>query len=108
VTATLTELDLEGLTLIMVNPQPRLYRIRVFDRDREVLTDRHYMVPLDLAAGPGLRATEGVLDAYLQALAHANGARGERVLGYFLRVEDPDTSRRVLDWPAKTWPEPRY
>lgn len=89
-------------------PQPRRYRIRVFDRDREVLTTREWMAVLDFTDGPQLRATEGQLDALLQSLAYANGARGEKVRGYHLDVEEWGTGQVVCCWPAKTWPEVRY
>lgn len=90
-------------------PQPRRYRIRVYDRDREVLTLRQYMAVLDFTSGPQLRATEGQLDGLLQSLAYADGARGEKVLGYHLDVEEWEPPHdRVCCWPAKTWPEPRY
>lgn len=89
----------------MNQQQPRRYRIRVFDQGAEVLTDREYMAVLDLTAGPGLRAAEGQLDALLLSLAYADGARGERVRGYRLRVEDWTTRDFVCDWPAKSWPQ---
>lgn len=90
------------------NPQPRQYRIRVYDRDQEVLAGQHYMAALDFTPGPSLRATEGQLDALLQSLAYANGARGEKVRGYHLRVDEWPTGQLVCHWPAKTWPDTRY
>lgn len=89
----------------MILQQPRPYRIRLYERGAEVHLDRQYMAALDLTAGPGLREAEGKLDALLLSLAHADGARGERVSGYHLRVEDWHTGEFVCDWPARHWPE---
>lgn len=88
-----------------MSPQPRRYRIRVYDQGAEVLHGRQYAAVLDLTPGPGLRAAEAQLDALVQTLAYADGARGRRVLGYHLTVEDPDTGEELFDWPAKTWPD---
>jgi hypothetical protein len=85
------------------NPQPSTYRIRLYDGDYEVLTDRKVMAVLDFTAGPGLRATEGQLDALVQSLAYAAGARGPHTLNYHLVVEDWDTREKKCNWPAKTW-----
>jgi len=91
-----------------MEPQPRRYRVRIFDRDRELLGDRQYMAVLDLTSGPSLRAAEGQLDALVQALAYAAGLRGERVLGCHLVVADWDTGKKHCDWPAKTFPDSTY
>lgn len=88
-------------------PQPRKYRIRLFDKNYEVLTDRRYAAVLDFSVGPGLRATEGQLDALVQALAYAAGARGPRTLDFRLRVEDWESQEPMCDWPAKTWADVR-
>lgn len=86
-----------------MDPQPRTYRIRIFDNDYEVLTQRRYVAALDFSAGPGLRATEGQLDALVQSLAYAAGARGPRALNFHLVVEDAATGILQCNWPAKTW-----
>lgn len=88
-----------------MDQQPRPYRIRLYDRGAEVLAERRYLAPLDLTPGPGLLATKGQLDALLLSLAYADGARGERVRGYHLRVDDWNTQETVCDWPATSWPE---
>lgn len=88
-----------------MDAQPRRYHIRVFDRDREVLADRQYLAVLDLTAGPALRASEGKLDALIQSLAYAAGARGDKVRGYHLLVEDWTTKQFECHWPANTWPD---
>lgn len=85
--------------------QPRPYRIRLYVADAEVRTEWRYLAPLDLSPGPGLLAAKGLLDALLLSLAYADGARGERVRGYHLRVEDWNTQEFVCDWPATSWPE---
>lgn len=95
----------------MFEPQPRIYRVRVYDRDMEALTDRRYPAVLDLTAGPALLMSEAKLDALLFALAYAHGARGEKVRNYRLRVETWPTEQVpqgvfVFDWPGKTWPVP--
>lgn len=90
-------------------PQPRRYRIHVYNGRHEVLTERDYMAALDFTDGPQLRATEGQLDALLQSLAYADGARGEKVRGYHLDIHEwNEPHRKVCCWPAKTWPEVRY
>jgi hypothetical protein len=86
-----------------VDSQPRTYRIRIFDNDFEVLSHRRYVAVLDFSPGPGLRATEGQLDALVQSLAYAAGARGPKTLGFHLVVEDPETGTSQCNWPAKTW-----
>jgi hypothetical protein len=86
-----------------MDPQPRTYRIRIFDNDYEVLTHRRYVAPLDFSPGPGLRATEGQLDTLVHSLAYAAGARGPRTLDFHLVVEDPVTGTLYCNWPAKTW-----
>lgn len=89
-------------------PQPRKYRLRIYREYEEVLTTREYLAVLDFSNGPQLRATEGVLDAYLQTLAYAAGARGDKVRDYHLDVvEWDDNSRVVCCWPAKSWPDRR-
>ena len=86
-----------------MDPQPRTYRIRIYDKNYEVLSDRNTMAVLDFSAGPGLRATEGQLDSLVQSLAYAAGARGPRTLEFHLRVEDWQTREHICNWPAKTW-----
>jgi hypothetical protein len=83
--------------------QPRLYRIRVFNKNYEELSDRQYVASLDFSPGPGIRATEGQLDALVQSLAYAAGARGAQTLDFYLVVEDPDTGTLQCHWPAKGW-----
>lgn len=83
--------------------QPRQYRIRIYDDNYEVLTDRRYSAVLDFSAGPGLRATEGQLDSLVQSLAYAAGARGPRTLKFHLVVQDWITGEALCNWPATTW-----
>lgn len=90
-----------------MEPQPRQYRIRLFDREREMPVNPPYAAVLDFTPGPGLRATEGQLDALVQALAYAAGARREKVLNFRLIVQDWVTGQQVCSWPAKTWPDSR-
>lgn len=89
-----------------MDPQPRTYRIRIFDKHREVLDNRQYLAVLDFSPGPGLRATEGQLDAHIQSLAYAAGARGPKTLDFHLVVQDWQTGKTYCNWPAKTWVEP--
>lgn len=83
--------------------QPCKYRIRVFEKNYEVHRDRLYVAVLDFSAGPGLRATEGQLDALVQALAYAAGARGPKALDFYLVVQDWESGDLMCHWPAKTW-----
>lgn len=83
--------------------QPRRYRIRVFDKNYEVLRDRQYAAVLDFDPGPGLRATEAQLDNLVHSLAYAAGARGVRTLDFHLAVEDWDTKEQLCNWPATSW-----
>lgn len=85
--------------------QPTTYRIRLYDGDYEVEMSRRreYVYTLDFSAGPGLRATEGQLDALVSSLAYAAGARGPRTLNYRLAVHDAVTGEFVCSWPATTW-----
>lgn len=91
----------------MIQPQPQRYRVRLYDEGAEVLTNRRWMVVLDLTPGPALRYAEAVLDAQLQALAYIHGARGDAVRRYTLRIDDWDTHEALFHWPARTWPDPR-
>jgi hypothetical protein len=75
----------------------------VFEKNYEVLTNRQYVAVLDFSAGPGLRATEGQLDALVQALSYAAGARGPKTLDIYLAVHDRESGDLVCHWPAKTW-----
>ncbi len=84
--------------------QPRCYRIRLFRKNREVgYGDEHLAVVLDLNPGPGLWATKGELNGLVQALAWADGARGEDTLNYRLAVHDWDTDRLIMHWHATNW-----
>ena len=86
-----------------MDPQPRRHRIRLFEKNYEVLRDRKYAAVLDFSPGPGLRATEGQLDGLVQSLAYAAGARGPKTLDYYLAVHDWATDELQCHWPAKTW-----
>lgn len=88
-----------------MHPQPRRYRIRIFDNNYEVLADRKYAAVLDFSPGPGLRATEGQLDGLAQSLTYAAGARGTKTLNFYLAVSDWETGEVQCHWPAKTWVE---
>lgn len=83
---------------------PRKYRVHVYDRDREALTDRSHVTILSLA-GSGLAAAAVQLDTLLHSLARQNGARGEDVLGYHLLVRDWDTGEEIGHWSALTRPD---
>lgn len=87
--------------------QPQFHRVRVWDRDREVLTDRRYPAVLDLTPGPALRTTEATLDVLLQALAYSAGAAGDKVRNYRLTVHQWPDGPVLYDWAAKTWPNPQ-
>jgi hypothetical protein len=89
-------------------PTPRRYRIRIVEKNYEVLTDRQYAAVLDFSPGPGLRATEGQLDGLVTSLAYAAGARGQKTLDYYLAVHDWDTGELKCHWPAKTWVDTSY
>lgn len=86
-----------------MDPQPRLFRIRLFNKTYEELSDRDYVASLDFSPGPGLRATEGQLDALVQSLAYAAGARGVQTLDFYLVVQDRATGELQCHWPAKGW-----
>lgn len=83
--------------------QPRTYLIRLFDKDYEVLRNRRNVTVLDFSPGPGLRATQGQLDALVTSLAYAAGARGPRTLDFHLAIHDAETGEPVCNWPATTW-----
>jgi hypothetical protein len=86
-----------------MDPQPRRYRVHIFDDNYEVLSNRQYAAVLDFSPGPGLRATEGQLDALVQSLAYAAGARGPKTLKFYLLVSDWESGETACHWPAKTW-----
>lgn len=92
-----------------MHPQPRCYRIRLFKKtNREALNGQEYTYVLDFSPGPGLRATQGQLEALVQALAHKDGARGKDMLNYHLEVEDYEDKRQKKLWPATTWLDDTY
>ena len=83
--------------------QLRTYRIRLWKGGYERLTDRHELAILDFTPGPGLWATQGQLDALVQALAHCDGARGPKVLDYNLAIHDEATGDLRGTWQATRW-----
>jgi hypothetical protein len=85
--------------------QPRLYRLHLMEGTYEPEASRKekHVAVLDFSAGPGLRATEGQLDALVTSLAYAAGARGAKTLKYRLAVHDAETGEFVCSWPATTW-----
>lgn len=85
--------------------QPRTYHLRLMDGSMETESSRKhkYLTVLDFSTGPGLRATEGQLNALVTSLAYAAGARGVRTLQYRLAVHDAETGEFVCSWPATTW-----
>lgn len=83
--------------------QPRTFRVRVYDKNYEVLRDRPYVAVLDFSPGPGLRATQGQLDSLVTSLAYAAGARGPRTLDFHLVVCDAEDGVTVCHWPATSW-----
>lgn len=78
----------------------RRYRIRLYRGRSERLHDQEHVKFLDLTEGGGLAAAGYELDRLVAALAYADGARGADVMSYRLHVEEHDTGRHVLDWPA--------
>lgn len=85
----------------------RRYRLRVYDAGAEVLTDMRYAAVLDLD-GPGAHTAAAQLDDLADALARADGARGERIGRYYLAVHHWDSGDLECHWPAKTPPERHY
>ncbi len=88
-----------------MDQQPRTYRIRLFEDYSEKFRDRPLVAVLDFSPGPGLRATQGQLDALVTSLAYASGARGAQTLKYRLSIFDAESGAHVCDWPATTWHE---
>lgn len=80
----------------------RKYRIRIYDSGREVLTDRDYAAFLDLDTGSGRARSRRELNQTARSLAIADGATGDDIAAYYLRIEDWDTDKHVMDWPATT------
>lgn len=90
-----------------MTPQPAQYRIRLYRKNREVTDyDQRFVAVLDFNPGPGLWATKGQLDAIVQSMAWANGARGEDTLQYHLAVHQALTDELVCNWPATNWHNP--
>lgn len=85
--------------------QPRFYRVRCFDREREVFVERRVPAALDLTPGPAVLAAEAKLHALLQVMAYADGARGARVRDYHLTVGDWPEGVVHFHWPATSWPD---
>lgn len=70
------------------------YRLHVYDGAYEVLSNRTYVVTLDLTS-PGL---DGQLDRQLQALTREAVAANEPMDVPRLEIRDIRTGAKVLDW----------
>ncbi len=70
-------------------PEPRVYRVRIFAPDTEILINRKILTVLDMTPGPGSDRAKSELDSLLKTLASLdNPAVAAPVSRYHLRVTD--------------------
>ncbi len=79
-------------------PEPRVYRVRIFAPDTEILINRKILTVLDMTPGPGSDRAKAELDSLLKTLAALdNPAVAAPVSRYYLIVADTHTGE------AFTW-----
>ncbi|MEV4708887.1 hypothetical protein [Actinoplanes sp. NPDC049316] len=78
---------------------PQRYRLRIFDGNYEILTDRLFQVVLDLATPAGQLAADAALTPWWRAACRLARLRGEQADAVRLQVHEWGTGGpKVFDW----------
>ena len=77
---------------------PQLYRLRGYDGNAEIMTDRCHLTTLDLDTADGRQAARVELESTRIALAHLTGADGTGLEQVRLAVHEYPSGAYVTGW----------